>query len=173
MQVLPLLLPLWPAGLVWGLIVLPQLAWHGKTLRESYWLQPLPWTLRALLWSVEHVWPYTKVVRVHDRWARWEAVGRDLSLLTDVCSITSWHDALKRMPGPHDLGLPPRSLDEAMSWLVRPDGQGEAMREQLLAVNRVVTRLPSTPAGPTEGSGRWTSTSGAATAAGPSPADPS
>ena len=92
-----------------------------------------------------------------------------MSLLTGVRTVLSWHLDLQLLPARLDLGLPARSQAEAMSWLGRPDGRTQALREQWLAVSRVVTVLRCLPAAPTGASGRWTGASGAPMAAGPLP----
>jgi hypothetical protein len=52
---------LWPVAAVWLFMVLPYLAYSAPVLRRE--LDPLPWWLRAMLWSLEHSWPYGKIAR--------------------------------------------------------------------------------------------------------------
>lgn len=72
-----LLRSLWPAILVWLLIVYPLMAWQSYRIRNQSHL-PVPWMLRVYLWQVEHIWPYTKIVRAGARYAEWEKQAEEL-----------------------------------------------------------------------------------------------
>lgn len=63
--------PLWPAAVVWLVYVFPVLVLSAPRLRAAEdWVGKLPWVLRAMLWTLEHTWPYSRLCRIRDRFDR-------------------------------------------------------------------------------------------------------
>lgn len=59
----------WAVWVVWLTLILPYLAYTASDLRRE--MQGMPWWMRALLWVLEHTWPYSKCYRLGITMSRW------------------------------------------------------------------------------------------------------
>ncbi len=142
MRWLSLFSALWPAAAVWLLIVLPQMAWSGRSVLEQEWLQPVPLVLRVPIWVGQHVWPYSKIARAHERWDQAEQSYADRLQLDQLRREALLVTSVRIMPARLDLGLAPRSQAEADSWLAAQPGRQELMREPWHGARATATHEP-------------------------------
>lgn len=122
---------LWPGIAVWFVIALPTLAANHRNVRRSIVELDLGRTLAALVWFVEHCWPYSRICRwwdaLEDAEQRWHQVEQDRKCR--VCGQTMVHGSwsidhlLRHFPDEPDWdelwwSPPPfTNPDQALEWL--------------------------------------------------------
>lgn len=158
----PALQGLWPAVLVWLLLILPQLAYSSSRLLAPDTPYPLPWYLRWPLRGLQHVWPYSRIVQFSGRLdhmlGRRSATGMNCTVCdTWFGTISLPQHLLDHFPGEQtawklsESSWQEREAERQRQWFTPPSGLTPEQADQWLDARMTTGERPwaSTSAGST------------------------